>query len=1058
LTPQDWNRIQAAFLDAVALAPEARATFLERQDPGDPDFIRVVKQLLQAHADAGGFLETPLVRLTDRTRRDTAADSGPPPRFSEGRYRLLSELGRGASSIVYLAERADAPCEPRVAVKVLRRSPDDQLGHRFHAERRLLAALDHEGIARLIDGDSTIDGQQFLVIEHVQGQPIDRFCDQRRLSVCERLRLFVKVCAAIQHAHERQIVHRDLKPAHILITTDGVPKLLDFGIAKILDPGRPGLTMARSEGRALTPHYASPEQVLGRTVSPASDVYALGAILYELVCGRRAHASDGDSLVAVLWSVCEQMPARPAEALVDPHASELQDGAPAAGPEAIAAARGTTVRDLTRQLDRRLDRILWRALEKDPAHRYPTVAALADDVRLYLAGRRLASRPILQGFSRLTARLRERVRRRPLLALAATGAVALAVLAGVVWNQRRAGATATSVARSLRLAEEIEQEARIDRLLPLHEASEMRQRIASAVDQARAELPRAPRPARAALHYLIGVGAHNLADPAEAERHLRMAWNLGLRTPEAAFALGRVHAALYKHTRGDRDRASMAPAPDLAGAPRRHRQEALRYLVAAGVGPTRSPEYLRALIALHDGRFLAAASEAESLAAANPILYEAWQLAGDALVAAGYAAETREHLAEARRFYQEAGERYAKALAVGRSDTALYLSECRRQVRLLALRPLDSPEDDGILSSALLPCELARRIQPDLLETELTQADILFRHAYWLLQSGRDPSPSADRALVLTERLLARAPENEPALITAGFAELAVGWRQLDMAESPNDRLRRAELHLDQARASHPRSALALLARSRVPYLRAKALVAAAQDPSPEYDRAIADCRGALSLDATESAALRCLTMMYSEKGDWLLEHGLEAQPALVAAIDWADRALAVNPQAENLRFALAVTQARLAAARHQAGEDPWDALRAAESNLRQSAIQRHPLAPGSLGVVARLTGWFRLDRDEDPTDDLERARNILEQEIRRIPHRGFLRRELASVALLEARWATKSGGQPRPLLEAARHVIAEAERVEPGAAEELALLRTELADLERLTAADPSR
>jgi hypothetical protein len=240
--------------------------------------------------------------------------------------------------------------------------------------------------------------------------------------------------------------------------------------------------------------------------------------------------------------------------------------------------------------------------------------------------------------------------------------------------------------------------------------------------------------------------------------------------------------------------------------------------------------------------------------------------------------------------------------------------------------------------------------------------------------------------------------------------------------------------------------------------VRAKSRVAAGEDPSPDYDRAIADCRAALALDPSDGYAPRCLVGMYSEKGDWQLEHGMDAEPTLVEAITWADRVLAANPDAEAVRFVLAVTQARLAATRHAAGRDPWESLSAAEANLRRSSLQGHPLAPGSLGVVARLAGWFRLERGDDPSDDLRRAREILEGETRRIPGRGFLRRELVSVALLEARWAIQSGGQPRALLAAARRALAEAERVEPGASDELALLRADLAEVEALASGGRQR
>ena len=301
-----------------------------------------------------------------------------------GAYRIVRKLGSGGMGDVYLAERADEEYRQQVAIKLVRSglySP--QVQGRLRTERQILATLQHPNIARLLDGGRASDGTPYLVMEYIEGEPIDVYCDRQRLSIEERLRLVVQVCSAVHYAHRNLVVHRDLKPNNILITPDGTPKLLDFGIAKLLDTRHSLQTLAVThfEYRVMTPAHASPEQVRGDVITTASDIYVLGVLLYELLCGRKPFELTGRSFMQLERIICEEQPAAPS-AMVARTGHE----APALA-AAIAAGRSTTPARLRKQLRGDLDDIVAQAMHKDAERRYSSAEQLAADLELHLGGR-----------------------------------------------------------------------------------------------------------------------------------------------------------------------------------------------------------------------------------------------------------------------------------------------------------------------------------------------------------------------------------------------------------------------------------------------------------------------------------------------------------------------------------------------------------------------------------------------------------------------------------------------------------------------------------------------
>lgn len=387
-----WDRLQELFSRAVELSTAERDAFVLRETEGDPELRKELIELLECDTgNATGPLTHALGTALDTTSRERR-------RALVGRiignYRLVSVLGHGGTGTVYLGERADRQYSAQVAIKVVDTATvHGDLGARFRAERQILASLNHPNIGRLLDAGETQEGQPYLVMEYIHGEPLDRYCDREALGLRERLNLFLDICSAVQYAHQNLIVHRDLKPANILVTPEGAPKLLDFGIAKLLDSGDAAavLALTRMNDRLLTPEYASPEQILGRQVTTASDVYALGVVLYELLTGLRPYAVPASaSQLELERLICISDPQRPSTAIRKAGESGAAEGR--SDMSAVAHARGLTAEKLHKRLLGDLDAIVMRALRKEPQHRYTSVEQFAADVRRHLASEPVQAR------------------------------------------------------------------------------------------------------------------------------------------------------------------------------------------------------------------------------------------------------------------------------------------------------------------------------------------------------------------------------------------------------------------------------------------------------------------------------------------------------------------------------------------------------------------------------------------------------------------------------------------------------------------------------------------
>ena len=399
MTQDQWRSVEDLFHQAGALPVSKRASFLQKACNGDEVLHSEVQSLL-GHDGRSVEIQAVVDDVAQCLSEEEAASL---VGRRVGPYRLAAVIGRGGMGVVCEADRGDDQFHKRVAIKLIKRGMDTPLViTRFRQERQILAGLEHPGIARLLDGGATDDGQPYFVMELVEGLPITAYCEERRLTIAQRLELFRSVCEAVQYAHRNLVVHRDIKPSNILITPEGRPKLLDFGIAKLLGPGdsADALASTMSPMKMMTPDYASPEQVLSGRIAVGTDIYSLGAVLYEMLAGVRPHQLSDYTPGEIERVICQGEIERPSRV-------------------AATASRA-------RKLAGDLDNIVLRALRKEPERRYSSVEQLSEDIRRYLEGRPITARPDTWVY-----RMGKFVRRRR-LAVAAAALVLLTLAGGVV--------------------------------------------------------------------------------------------------------------------------------------------------------------------------------------------------------------------------------------------------------------------------------------------------------------------------------------------------------------------------------------------------------------------------------------------------------------------------------------------------------------------------------------------------------------------------------------------------------------------------------------------------
>ncbi len=653
-----WQRAARVFDESLEVPRDGLAAFVDQACGGDQELLGVVERLLRSDRIRDGFLDRgPLTEMEDAVSiRMTERWIGK----VLGSYRITEPLGQGGMGQVFLAERADREFSKKVAIKILASAmaTPETLG-RFRRERQILATLEHPNIARLLDGGTTTEGLPYLVMEHVVGEPIVSFCDRRRDDLRQRIRLFLGVCRAVSDAHRVLVVHRDLKPDNILVTGDGVPKLLDFGIAKLLDESEvdPGADSSATVVRALTPGYASPEQILGDRIATASDVYSLGVLLHELMTGCLPYPRSDSSAVEILAKLREHQPPLPSSRFRDepPTEDDFDRGA-------AAQARGAKAEALARRLAGDLDNIIVKAIQPQPERRYDSVRGLSEDLERHLEGRPVRARP-----DSLVYRAGKFVRRNAVVVVAAAALALLAVVAAfrivrerevARAEQRRAESVTGFLVESFRLA---------DPQWSSGETVTVREALDSAAQRLHTDLLDDPE-LRATMMHTIGTVYANLNLYDQAEPHLAGALEIRRRIfgPDARTAAESLEAwARMKLRQGDLDESRRA-AGEAHAIRRRH----------GGAGQAASLRLQAELDIERGEREIALERLAESLELQQDETGERDPAYVEALVLAGQAIQLL------KADYENAEEHYRRALDLQR---ALYPGDHPVTARILIL-------------------------------------------------------------------------------------------------------------------------------------------------------------------------------------------------------------------------------------------------------------------------------------------------------------------------------------------------------------------------------------
>jgi non-specific serine/threonine protein kinase/serine/threonine-protein kinase len=432
VTPERWQEIKHLLATAMELPPAERPAYLDRGCAGDASLRHDVESLLAGEDQLGAhFLDG--MDLAAVATEVLPEDESPWVGRRVGPYKTVEQIGSGGMGEVYRAVRADEQYRKEVALKVIRAGQDSAaVVARFKNERQILAGLDHPNIARLLDGGTTAEGTPYFVMELIAGQPITDYCDGLKFSIAGRLKLFAQVCSAVQYAHQRLIIHRDIKPGNILVTAAGVPKLLDFGIAKIVavDPSVDSPEATMTAFRLLTPGYASPEQIMGEPMTVATDVYSLGVVLYELLTGHSPYRVPTGSSQEVAQAACYKEPQKPSTAVFRPESLSKETGP--LDLANLAALRDSSPDRLRKRLSGDLDNIILMALRKEPSRRYASVEQFAEDI-----SRHLENQPVTARKDTVRYRASKFVRRHKAGAVAFAVAT-IAILAGLAVTLREA--------------------------------------------------------------------------------------------------------------------------------------------------------------------------------------------------------------------------------------------------------------------------------------------------------------------------------------------------------------------------------------------------------------------------------------------------------------------------------------------------------------------------------------------------------------------------------------------------------------------------------------------
>lgn len=988
MSSERWNKVNELFYAALEKDEEQRNAFLVEACGADESLRKEVESLLIAHHQAGNFIQTPAV---ENALQVLAEDKDQLVIGEQiGAYKIIREIGRGGMGAVYLAERADQQYEKHVAVKLVKRGMDsDQVLQRFRNERQILANFDHPNIARLLDGGSTENGLPYFVMEYVEGQPIDEYCDSRNLTVSQRLELFRQVCAAVSYAHRHLVIHRDIKPSNILVTEEGVPKLLDFGIAKVLQPENDEETRATAAGlRLMTPDYASPEQVQGISVTTASDVYSLGVVLYELLTGHRPYHFHTRSAFDIARMITETEPQMPSTVI-----HTVEEDHDQTTPESVSRMREGSPDRLSRRLRGDLDNIVLMAMRKEPPRRYLSVELFSEDIRRHLAGL-----PVTAQKDTLAYRGSKFVRRNKIAVAAATFALLTIVVSAIIGGiiQWRANQQAKFLQEFGQEAARMEGIMRFAYLLPLHDVRNEAQMVEDRLRLLEEKMNQIGGVAYGPGNYALGRGWMSLHEYEKARDHLEQSWNrYQYREPQVANALGLTLAMLYQREleKASRIRSKAEREERMKTIEKEFRSPALEY-VKQGKEVADSPEFITALILFLEKKDDAALSSAEAALKRVPWLYEARKLQADILTDKANALGSRGEYDAAVVQYGLAEATYHKAIESGRSDAEIYRALCGMQNDLLMLQVYETGESpENTFSKSEASCMDALKARPDSAETYSNLLSIYIVYAYYQVWTAdEDARPVIEKGIEAGERALRIRSDVADTQRRLGRAYISRGEYDLNHGMDPRPWLKKATEHLDAAIRIDPETASAHANLGTSQYYYGLYVMQTGGDPLPYLERSIQGSKKAIEIRPTSAGFFRDLGAPYLLKVEYELIHGKDLQPTVKDAIAALKRAIELNPNEQIAHFNLGQAHIFQALYELSRGIDPSNSLEKAQTSIHK-AIEINPKDDYSyqiLGWSYQILAQYAADSGANPEPYIQKAEMNLNHALSIVPERAI--------------------------------------------------------------------
>jgi serine/threonine protein kinase len=1021
MSTDKWERINDLFQAALKVEPSDRSLFVQTQCD-DPIVLEEVNSLLAAHQEAGTFIETPVcVSLDEIEEMDQAIEPGE----MIGVYKILKEIGRGGMGAVYLAVRADHAFEKNVAIKLLKPGMDtaEVLRH-FHTERQILADFDHPNIARLLDGGTTKSGAPYFVMEFVEGMPVDLYCDRHRLTITQRLQLFQQICTAVSYAHRHLVIHRDIKPSNVLVTSEGVPKLLDFGIAKLLQ--QDGQTRATATGvRLMTPEYASPEQVFGHPVTTVSDVYSLGVLLYELVAGRLPYQFESRSPLEIARTLHDTKPLPPSTMVDKIHIGDKSR------PENVSNARDVSVDQLKRRLRGDLDNIILMAIRKEPQRRYQSVEQFSEDIH-----RHLVSRPVVARKDTIAYRVTKFTRRNP-IAVSVAAIAFLILFAGVItttWQARKAKEAQTRAEYAMEFGDELRY---IESLLlstytaPLHDARPTFKTVKDRLSRLEKRVIERGESAHGPGHNALGNGYLLVKDFERAKVHLEKAWTSGYREPSTAYALGKVLGILYQQEVSNANRVSSSKLKKelIRKAEAEYATPAIRLLTEATTF-AESPAYVEGLIALYQKKFDLALKKTSEALKYSSRPYEVMKLQGDIHFAIARDAMEKNNKSAAFNSFNLAGSSYGKAAESARSEPEIYLAEATRIIHMMSVENKDVSE---WVDSAILACDNAIRINPDSYIPYLRKSEIYTQQGIDLTYNvGKDPRPAYLLSIKQAQEAIRR---NKNALSYDQLSRGYIRMAEYELATSADayESLKNAISESNKAVQLDPNYSDAHEDRATAYFLMSEYQLTRGHDPTPALNEVIEIYDKNLRSLPKELYMCNILGFAHLGLGEYKLKRGGDPRVDFKNAIAHFNEGMKIDPNSNYMAEGLGLTYVDFAKYEMNVGISPEKSFDEALRLYNQALTSdQRAWTLFNRGAAYVTRAEYKLRIKKDPTTDLKKAVYDFQLALGLASDLSPSILQFAAVHSIQAHWLLGSGQNPTSELNLGQQYLDQYQKLDP--------------------------